>query len=72
MLIEFFIGIGVVFGLLAGLIAFLITYDEWQKHLFVGWKLWREPLVRGLFAFVVFFVLSVVIGFLLTNFVIQR
>lgn len=70
--IELFLGIGVVFGFLAGLIAFLITYDEWQKHLFVGWELWREPLVRGLFTFVVFVVLSVVIGFLLTNFVIQR
>lgn len=67
---ELFIGIGVVFGLLAGLIAFLITYDEWQKHLFVGRELWREPLVRGLFTFAVFFILSVVIGFILINFVI--
>lgn len=62
--------IGLVFGLLAGLSAFLITYDEWQKHKYTGWELWREPLHRAVFAFSFFFLLSVVLGYVVP-FVIQ-
>lgn len=62
---SFFLIIGLVFGGLAGLIAFFITFIEWQKHQFVGWKLWKEPLMRGLFTFVFFLVLSLLIGWAL-------
>lgn len=62
---SFFFIIGLVFGGLAGMIAFLITLNEWHKHQFTGWKLWREPLVRGIFTFVFFFALSMLIGWAL-------
>lgn len=68
--ITLFAIIGLIFGSLAALIAFLITYNEWQKHQFKGWALWREPLMRALFTFGFFFLLSLAIGFVLTNFVI--
>ena len=56
--------IGLVFGFLAGLIAFLITYGEWQKHKFTGWQLWREALLSGSFTFVFFLASSIIIGYL--------
>jgi hypothetical protein len=63
--IELFIFVGTVFGFLAGLIAFGITYIEWQKHQYTGWELWREPLRRALFTFLFFFLLSAGLGFIL-------
>ena len=65
MLVNFFFIIGLTFGALAGLIAFLITLVEWQKHGFKGAQLWGEPLKRGIFTFVFFFVISMLIGYLL-------
>jgi hypothetical protein len=65
-----FILIGAVFGTLAGLTAFLITFVEWKRHTFKGWRLWHEPLARGILAFVFFFLLSVALGYVLP-FVIQ-
>ncbi|HUO55845.1 MAG TPA: hypothetical protein VMU27_00185 [Candidatus Paceibacterota bacterium] len=70
MSIELFILLGVIFGFLAGLIAFLITFNEWKKHTFEGWQLWREPLARGLVTFLFFFLLSIALGFILP-FVVQ-
>jgi hypothetical protein len=61
-LFYFFFVIGLVFGGLAGLIAFFITYNEWRKHKFTGWPLWREALTRGFFTFMFFFLLSLAIG----------
>lgn len=63
--IELFVLLGAIFGFLAGLIAFLITLDEWRKHRFSGWRLWREPLHRGALAFVFFFLLSIALGYIL-------
>jgi hypothetical protein len=58
----FFLYIGAIFGFLAALIAFFITYIEWRRHKFTGWKLWREALIRATFTFAFFFLLSVAIG----------
>ena len=65
MLLALFVIVGVVFGFLGALIAFLITYEQYRKHRCVGWPLWREPLVRGLFAFAFFFLLAVLLGYTL-------
>jgi hypothetical protein len=58
-----FIGIGIVFGILAGLVAFLITLNEWSHH----YQTRREPIAlalrAGLFAFAVFFLISAALGF---------
>ena len=67
-----YLGIGVVFGFLAALMAFLITWNEYQNHKFRGKRLFMEALRAGLFTFVVFLLLSLLIGFILTNFVILR
>jgi H+/Cl- antiporter ClcA len=58
-----FLVIGVVFGLLAGLSAFIITLNEWQKHQFRGWKLWKEALSTGAVALAFFLILSLVLGY---------
>jgi H+/Cl- antiporter ClcA len=65
-----YLGIGVVFGFLAALMAFLITWNEYQKHKFRGKRLFMEAFRAGLFTFVVFLSLSLLIGFILTNFII--
>jgi len=58
----FYVMIGLVFGFLAALIAFLITWNEYQKHKFKGKRLFREVFSAGLFTFIIFFLLSLFIG----------
>jgi uncharacterized protein YybS (DUF2232 family) len=65
-----YFGIGVIFGFLAALMAFLITWDEYRKHKFEGKRLFMEAFRAGLFTFIVFLLLSLLIGFILKNFVI--
>jgi hypothetical protein len=65
MLFSFFLIIGTVFGFLAALIAFLITFQEYRKHEFKGWDLWREALSVGFFTFAFFLGLSFLIGYVL-------
>lgn len=59
--------IGSVIGLFAGLLAFLITYEEYVRHYPVGNKPLRLALEAAAFAFFVFLTLSVVTGFVLTR-----
>jgi hypothetical protein len=68
---ELFLLIGVIFGVLAACAAFLITYNEYYKHGFRGAPLYKESLRPGIFTFVFFVCLSLLIGYLLTNFVIK-
>lgn len=65
MLSSFFLIVGVTFGILAALIAFLITYLEYRKHKFEGWQLWREALTVAVVTFVIFLSLSFLIGYVL-------
>ncbi|HUY62357.1 MAG TPA: hypothetical protein VMV50_01010 [Candidatus Paceibacterota bacterium] len=65
MLTSFFLIIGGTFGFLAACIAFLITFQEYRKHKFEGWRLWREALTVATFTFVFFFGLSLLIGYML-------
>ena len=64
-LFLFYLLIGTVFGFLAGLIAFAITYNEWRERKYAGSRLWKESLTVGIFAFGLFLVLSLLIGFIL-------
>ena len=64
--------IGVVFGLIAALMAFAITWHEYEKHKFTGKRLFKEAFQAAIFTFIVFLLLSFIIGFLLTRFVINR
>ena len=68
----FSVVIGVIFGFLAALMAFVITWHEYEKHKFTGKRLFKEAFQAAIFTFVVFLLLSFIIGFLLTRFVINR
>ena len=59
--------VGSVIGLFAGLLAFLITYEEYVRHYPVGNKPLWLALEAAVFAFFVFLALSVVTGFVLTR-----
>jgi len=63
--------IGIVFGLVAAASAFVITWHEYEKHKFTGKWLFKEASQAGIFAFVVFLLLSLLIGFLLARFIIK-
>ncbi len=58
---------GMVVGLFAGLMAFLIGYDEYSRHYLERQKPLRLALEMAVFAFFVFLVLSVIVGFILTK-----
>ena len=64
--------IGIVFGFFAALMAFVITWHEYEKHKFTGKRIFKEAFQSAIFTFVVFLLLSFIIGFLLTRFVINR
>ena len=71
-MLVFSIVIGIIFGLLAALAAFVITWNEYEKHKFTGKRLFMQAFQTAIFTFLIFLVLSVLIGFLLTHFVISR
>jgi ABC-type transporter Mla maintaining outer membrane lipid asymmetry permease subunit MlaE len=71
-MLRLFLGIGAVFGFLAALMAFLITWNEYQKHNFRGRRLFMEAFQAGLFTFIIFLFLSLFIGFILTNFIVPN
>jgi hypothetical protein len=64
-LFLFYLFIGIIFGFLAGLIAFAITYNEWREHKYAGARLWKESLTVGIFAFGIFLSLALLLGFIL-------
>ncbi len=66
MYLETSVLLGVVFGLVAALMAFLIVYDEYQKHMLGNRRLWKKSLIGGLAAFLFFFILSIVAGYWLS------
>jgi hypothetical protein len=66
-MITTFLLIGMVIGLFAGLMAFLITYEEYSRHYLQRKKTLRLALEAAAFAFFVFLVLSVIAGFVLTR-----
>ncbi len=66
-MITTFLLIGMAIGLFAGLMAFLITYEEYSRHYEERKKPVRLALEAAAFTFLVFLVLSVIIGYVLTR-----
>lgn len=66
MLFSFFLIIGGTFGFLAACIAYLITFLEYRKHAFEGWRLYQEALIVAIFTFAFFFGISLLIGYVLS------
>jgi H+/Cl- antiporter ClcA len=62
-----FLIIGIVVGLFASLIAFLITYDEYSHHYVDKRNPLRLAVEAAVFAFVVFFLLAMITGFVLVK-----
>jgi hypothetical protein len=68
-LYNLFLGIGGVFGFIAGLMAYLITYNEYMHH----YQTKKEPRMMAfeaaLVAFTFFFLMSLISGYILINFI---
>ncbi len=61
--IGLFLAVGLVFGVLAGMMAFLITYEEYSHHHFDRGRLVRTSFEAALFAFLVILALALAAGF---------
>lgn len=59
--------IGLVFGSLAGAIAFVITYSEYEKHKLGRARVLMESFLSAGVAFAFFFAMAVVAGALLAR-----
>jgi len=59
--------IGLVFSPIAGLMAFLITYHEYQRHYADKQQPLRIALEAALFTFAFFMIVSAVMGLFLTR-----
>ena len=70
-MLGFSVVIGIVFGFVAALMAFVITWREYERHKFTGKRLFKEAFQSGIFTFVVFLFLSILVGFLLMRFVVH-
>ena len=53
-MLVFSIVIGIVFGFFAALLAFVITYNEYEKHKFTGKQLFEKAFQSGVFTFFCF------------------
>ena len=63
--------VGIVFGFIAALMAFVITWHEYEKHKLTGKRLFKEAFQSAIFTFIVFLLLSLLVGFLLARFIIK-
>jgi H+/Cl- antiporter ClcA len=70
-MLVFSVVIGVIFGFLAALMTFVITWHEYEKHKFAGKRLFKEAFQAAIFTFIVFLLLSLLVGFLPVRFVIK-
>jgi small-conductance mechanosensitive channel len=61
--LELSLLIGVFFGSIAAIMAFLIIYNEYQKHKFARGRLWKEALSSALVTFIVFLILAILVGY---------
>lgn len=68
-LYNLFLGIGGVFGAIAGLMAYLITYNEWMHHYPTKKEPRKMAWEAAIFAFTFFFLVSLFAGYVLINFI---
>ncbi len=72
-LTTLFLSIGLIFGFLAGVIAYLILYGEYVHHFMGDTKRPRKMALQGaIFTFIFFFLLSLIAGYILTEFIIKQ
>jgi hypothetical protein len=71
-MLAFSIVIGIVFGFFAALMAFVITWHEYEKHKFTGRRLFMQAFQAAIFTFAVFLLLSLLVGFFLARCVINN
>jgi integral membrane sensor domain MASE1 len=64
--------LGTVAGLVAAAMAFLIFYQEYERHRLGRRRLWQESLSGALAAFVFFLILSIMAGYWLSYLVMGR
>lgn len=68
MSIDVFVLLGILFGGIAAVMAFVITYEEFASHRFVSRYLRRKLSLSNAFrAFFFFFVLAVLLGYVLVR-----
>jgi hypothetical protein len=66
--LTFFIFIGILAGLAAATMAFLITFEEYSRHQNIGKrKTLLMSLEIAIAIFAVFFIISLVIGFVMSK-----
>jgi predicted PurR-regulated permease PerM len=66
--IYLFLLYGALFGFLGSLMAFVITYHEYQKHKFTGKRLLREAFHSAVVTFIVFVALMAIFGYLFSHY----
>ena len=54
--------VGLLFSILASLIAFIITYGEYSHHLIEKKKIFKHSIEAGLFVFVTFIIITTIIA----------
>ena len=57
--------LGLGFGILAALLAFVITFDAYSQKRLASASVWRESLWSAAFAFAIFFLSSIALGYVL-------
>lgn len=61
---RFFLFLGIGLGVIAGIMAYLTTYEEYQHH-FKGRRVFIESIKSAIITFVFFVVLAVILGYVL-------
>jgi TRAP-type C4-dicarboxylate transport system permease small subunit len=57
--------LGLVFGLLAAILAFVIVYEAGLRQQFSSSRIWHESVVAAAFAFTVFLLSTIALGYAL-------
>ena len=67
-ILDVFLSFGLVFGSLAGLMAYLISFKEYSHHYRARKKPRKMALGSAALAFLIFFALAAATGLLFTNY----
>jgi hypothetical protein len=67
MTFTFLVMIGLVFGLVAALMAFLITYGEYSRHFMAKGRALKISIETASVIFAVFFIIAIIAGFVLSK-----
>jgi uncharacterized BrkB/YihY/UPF0761 family membrane protein len=62
---QFSLVLGLGFGILAAMVALVIFFEAYRRQQFDRGRIWRESLTAAVFAFAVFLVASIALGYLL-------